>query len=266
MIKMKQTVGSVKAILATNKAEFGKGCGMKWLNVSHDMWSTKLMDGAMGSSVKVVRKDMHTLTMATGLTKNNKSHGAAQCAADLQDLFLKRYDLVLNDEIQSAGSDTANAARAVSTYLDADQEDCEMHIVSLVLGYAFGAKENYKTDKVVNEDQTITSIKRIVTPGGPFKKGMELIKNLKDLVNYFDASGARKDELQKVKVDFDLPILKLKNPGDTRVGSTVALFRSAIINHYAFTALDMQCTPENKFKKLWNSVKDNEDWKVTSAH
>ena len=65
-----------------------------------------------------------------------------------------------------------------------------------------------------------------------------------------------------MKVACLLPILKLKNPGETRVGSTICLFQSAMINHFAFSLLDLQSTEETKFKKLWESLNDGNTWKV----
>jgi len=38
----------------------------------------------------------------------------------------------------SAGSDTTGPARAVSAILEVDQEDCEMHVVSLTSVYGLG--------------------------------------------------------------------------------------------------------------------------------
>ena len=85
--------------------------------------------------------------------------------------------------------DTANAAQAVSTHLEANQEDCEMHIISLMLGYAFGVKENYETRNFDMKDGTKRSVRSVTTPGGPFPEGLALIKELKELVNYFSSSG-----------------------------------------------------------------------------
>ena len=96
-------IGNIKKLLHDNKKDFSGGGGMKWLNISHDMWSTLIMDGAMGSSIKLITQKMVPVTIATGLVKSNGSHRAADCATDLEELFLNRYDIVVKDEVVSAG-------------------------------------------------------------------------------------------------------------------------------------------------------------------
>ena len=56
------------------------------------------------------------------------------------------------------------AAKNVSIHLSATQEDCGMHVVSLVLGYGMGIKGNTKI-KEVNGDDKMKKVTEIVTPG-----------------------------------------------------------------------------------------------------
>ncbi len=90
-----------------NKKDLNGGGGMKWLNITHDMWSTLLVDGAMVSSIKLVTKDLHTMPIATGLVKSNGNNRAADCATDLEEIFRDHHNIVVKDKVESAVSDTA---------------------------------------------------------------------------------------------------------------------------------------------------------------
>ena len=53
-----QMTAGITKIFDKIRADFAGGDGMKWLNISHDCWSTTIMDGAIGSSARVVTSDM----------------------------------------------------------------------------------------------------------------------------------------------------------------------------------------------------------------
>ena len=142
------TAGITKLFDKT-RADFVGGDGMKWLNITHDCWSTTIMDGAIGSSARVVTSDMKKcISIATCLLKNNDSHGGAKAkvvAGVLSDIYKSHYNVDVLKDVKSSGSDTASATRGVSTQLGVDQEDCEMHVVNLCVQYGLGVKENYET-------------------------------------------------------------------------------------------------------------------------
>ena len=56
------------------------------------------------------------------------------------------------------------ASKNVPIHFFVTQEDCEMHVVSLVIWCGLGSKENTNT-KEVNEDDKKKKVTEIVTPG-----------------------------------------------------------------------------------------------------
>lgn len=173
------------------------------------------MDGAIGSSARVVTADMKCISVATCLIKNNDSHGAKLVANVLTEVYKDRFNVDLSKDVKSAGSDTASAACAVSTQLGVEQEDCEMHVVNLSVQYGLGVKENYETLKFKQDDGSIKVERQIRTPGGPFPQGLSTIKLIKEIANYFDGSGKRKQDLSDTKDSYGCPNTGISNPGDT---------------------------------------------------
>ena len=64
------------------------------------------MDGALGSSLRLITKDMTTYTIAAILDKNNASHGSDEVHEALQKLYKKRYSIDLDKEAAFIASDT----------------------------------------------------------------------------------------------------------------------------------------------------------------
>ena len=54
---------------------------------------------------------------------------------------MDRYNIDLKKEAGCVASDTCKAAANVAGNLNANQSDCEMHVVTLLLGYAVGSRE-----------------------------------------------------------------------------------------------------------------------------
>ena len=69
--------------------------------------------------------------------------------------------------------------------------------------------------------------KDIVTPGGLFLEEEALVKQLKELVNYFD-SAQRKERLRKVQDHHSLYQGSPSNPGDTWVTSMMKMFQQCL--------------------------------------
>ncbi len=241
--------------------DFGGDGGAKWLGYSSDMWTSRNMDGALGLSFRFIDRDMVVITIAAALLKLNDSHTAANVASKLLKVCNDRYGIDLQAVASSGASDTANAARAVQSVLGIDQSDCTMHVISLLLSYTLGMRENYKTDKSIDKEGKEVKVRYIVTPGGPFAFGSEIIKVLKDIANYFGSSPQRKDEYETIKKRALLPIQHIKSPGETRVSSHITLLQTAMMNHYAFTLYDMQ-TKDKAFNTLWEKCKAQSNWKV----
>ena len=102
-----------------------------------------------------------------------------------------------------------------------------MHVINLILGYGLGVKENVKMVSEKLKDGSTKKTKVIITPGGPFEDGELIVQYCKNLVNYF-GSPQHKQELIDVIGINSLPEYSLKNPGETRVSSTVTLLQSVV--------------------------------------
>ncbi len=220
------------------------------------------MDGALGLSLRFITSDMIPITVAAALLKMNSSHTSVNVADKLIDICNERYGVDLRVVASGGASDTANAARGVQSVLGVEQDDCSMHVISLLLAYSIGMKENYKTDKVITKDGKEVKTRTIITPGGAFLFGCNTCKKLKDLANYFGSSPLRKEEFEKIKKGALLPMQSIKNPGETRVSSHITLLQTAMMNHYAMTLYAMQ-TSDQTFLKLWDECKDDNMWKVS---
>ena len=204
-------LGIVK-LVETNRAELS---GLQWLSICHDMWNTIVMDGALGSSMKLTTKNMETYTIATILEKNNFSHSADDVGAQLQRIYKERFNVDLKVEATSVASYTCKAASNIADVLEADQQDCEMHIVLLVMGYGLGVKENTKTHQVTDDKGVVKKVQSIVTPGGAFPDGERIIKATRKCVNFFSKSPQRKERLELQRAAMDLPKISLANFPET---------------------------------------------------
>lgn len=241
----------IKKLVGANRLELGNG---KWLTICHDMWNTINMDGALGSSLKLTTKEMQTYTIAAVLEKNNISHGAVDVAEVLQTIYNDRYDIDLKNEVASCASDTCKSAANVSGNLDAEQQcDCEMHVVSLCLGYGFGVKENTRSRQEAGENGQTKKVTTVVTPGGPFPEGARLVKASRQSVNFFDKSPQRKEKLDDVRKAMDLPIIALVNFPETRVGYIVTTLQSMMANH-CLLSLAVHNGNNEEFEKVWSKL------------
>ena len=95
--------------------------GLVAVSITHDIWNTLLMDGALGSSVRVVTSEMEVYTIAALLTKHNVDHTAETVAGILDKMYTTRYDLNVKDDVDYIGSDTCRAAQNVSRELNTEQ-------------------------------------------------------------------------------------------------------------------------------------------------
>lgn len=219
------------------------------------------MDGALGLSLRFITRDMLPITIAAALVKMNTSHTSVNVADKLLDICSDRYGVNLRSVASGGASDTANAARGVQSVLGVEQDDCSMHVVSLLLAYTIGMKENYRTEKVTTKDGEEVKAKVVVTPGGAFPFGAEICKKLKDFATYFGSSPLRKEEFESTKRGALLPMQGIKNPGETRVSSHITLLQTSMMNHYALTLYAMK-TNDQTFLKMWEDCKGDDTWKV----
>ena len=108
-----------------------------WLAVVHDIWASITKNGIIGSSIKITTSDMDTHIIVTVLKKNNVSHLVVSVVDQLQQAYQDRYNIDLRKEAGHVTSDTTGSAHNVGASLDAIQNDCDMHVISLVLN-SFG--------------------------------------------------------------------------------------------------------------------------------
>ena len=76
---------------------------------------------------------MNTYTMSCCLVKQKSSHKALDVAQCLQNLFEHWFGLNLIIGCYSAASDTTGSTKNVAPNLDANQENCELHVLSLTI-------------------------------------------------------------------------------------------------------------------------------------
>ena len=235
-----QICRGVAKLIADYSVEFN---GEKFLAHSQDMWSYKNQNGMLGSSIKLITRDMRCLSIATCLIPNNTSHTAAFVAAELDRIYFERYGFRLTNKVLFTGSDTTPSSRNVSTHLEAIQGDCEMHSSQLALAYGIGVKENTRTKYDVGTAGEGRKTAEIITPGGAFLEGAALFSKLAAIVNHFDKSGQKKSELNSICALHDLPEVSLKNPAKTRVASHISLLQSVVKNYVALRHYGNGCAP-----------------------
>jgi hypothetical protein len=253
-------VGKVVILLDVEK---NNSHGVPIISVCHDMWTTINNDNVLGSSVRLITKDFDLLQIACLLTKNNITHGAEWNAITLQEEYLNRYGVELSEEVKYMTSDTASAARAVSGHVeDMDQVDCEMHVVNLALLYAIGLRENVKNVTYVDNIGTKRRVRTIVTPGGAFPEGLEVIQKLRNLAKYF-GTGQRKQRLVDKQDFYDIPHGLPQIDGLTRVASVCKLFQTSIQHYYGMLRLytDLKEEDDIAFVKLFDEITE-EDWEL----
>ena len=153
--------------------------GEAFLSILHDMWTSLNKDGVLGSCVKFVDSDFNVYHVATLFELQNSNHGAEKMAEVLKQKYKDVYNIVVKDDVVYITSDTCPAARNVAQELEGLQDDCEMHVLSLILAYASGQKENVSSSWVTEGDGKRRKVTAIVTDGGEFEKAAQVIKQAK---------------------------------------------------------------------------------------
>ena len=166
-------------------------------------------------------------------------------------IFKERYGIDVKAEVSNVASDTTPSATNVADYLGTDQDNCNMHILSLILGYSLGVKENTKTVKVTGDNGTVHKETSIVTKGGPFREGKRIVKVAKKVVNYFGGSPQREKGLIDIRKQFTYPSITLQNPADTRVGYVIVMVRTILANVYL---LNKMVGTSDDFDKVWGAL------------
>ena len=79
-------------------------------------------------------------------------------------------------------------------YEDAERVNCQMHQLNRAVKYGFGVLENTRLTIAVYENgiqiklsnSKWNFVSEVVTPGGSFPPGKELVHNLTSIATYFD--------------------------------------------------------------------------------
>ncbi|KAL3662394.1 hypothetical protein V7S43_012721 [Phytophthora oleae] len=112
-----------------------------------------------------------------------------------------------------------------------------MHALNLCIGYGVGLKENMRSMQEI-DPKTKCGVKRsvVVTQGGEFQEGAQVIRKLRALNKYFASSKSpqRIDGLKQVQKFHKLPQLAALIDVDVRVAFVVKLLQIYIVNYPAF--------------------------------
>ena len=247
-----QMYNGVRYLIEEMRKEF---YGRKFLSHSHDCWTDVNGNSIIGTSIRIITKDMECVPIATGMILFNGKHGSPEIAEELKNMYFKRYGFHLSKLCLYSSSDNANNAKKVSKYLEAQQNNCEMHSAHLIIGYGIGFKENRGFVDSVGEDGKVKRVRGITTPGGPFLEGAHLIKTGEKIVNYFNKSAERRRELEQIIASRDLSPITLKNPAVTRVGSHIIMFQSLIANYEAIKIyFENNCSANHPFSPIYNAM------------
>ena len=241
----------------------------KFLSHTQDMWSDKNQNGVMGSLIRLIDQNMNCISIAPVLKENNTSHKAGFVAEELYRTYLDRYGFSLTGTVLHTGSDTTSSSHNVATFIEAIQEDCNMHKSLLALAYGIRFQENtkqvYEQDSNGNvrldKDDKVTKKTVVATPGGEFPEGFEMLLKFAALVNHFDKSGQKKSDLSDICKANNHPEFTLKNPAKTRVASHIYLLQSVIQNYVPLRDYVRGCVAKNPVVKLWQSMTEVE-WEV----
>ena len=88
---------------------------------------------------------METITIATVLATSNESRAVKTAAEQLQTIFQERHQIDLKRETGTMASDTTPSSHIVGACMDAYPQDCQMHVLSLILCSSLGWNKNTRT-------------------------------------------------------------------------------------------------------------------------
>ena len=250
-----------KNVAAMLTKEFSLSHGMAFMNLTHDMWTNANNDNLLGTSIRLIDSDFKIVTLAVLLSKNNVSHAADFNGTFIILRFLENYHLDIERYTKFVTSDTTPSAKNVADYIgDAEQVDCEMHVLNLCMLYGLGLRENTQTKNEIVDGKKM-KVQRVVTPGGEFKGGLKLVEQFRKLPKYF-ASTQKKEILKKIQDSQGLPVGIPSLDGKTRVASCHKLFRTTIYHKKSLEAFYSRMDSygqDDDFLEIWDGISDN-DW------
>ncbi len=101
-----------------------------------------MLDDTLWVSVKFITRNFDFVTLVIGLLDKTNGHDAVDIAQSVQAMIQDCLYVDIRVVDTPGGSDTTASARNVSQLLGTDQDDCSMHIFSLIMLYSLGLREN----------------------------------------------------------------------------------------------------------------------------
>ncbi|KAG1683342.1 hypothetical protein DVH05_015074 [Phytophthora capsici] len=208
----------------TLKNEFNTVFQLPFLSMLHDLATNAANINIVAATIVFIDSKWRLRTLSLLALANSSGHAATRVANLIKTSIQARYDIDMDQYSRFTVSDTTGSARNVGDHFSStDQVDCLMHLLSLCILNAVGLKENTRNDG-----------QEIVTPGGGFRKGYDVIKKLRDIATFFN-SPQRLQKLKDIKKLYNLPSTDIKVDAKTRVGYAVSLMRRSVYNYYALT-------------------------------
>jgi hypothetical protein len=234
--------------------------GLRFLQVVHDMWTSAGNNNILGSCLSFVTSDFNRQIIPAFLIVNNTSHGAQFNADALKTIYQKRFKVNLENCTRFVTSDTTAAARSVSNFIDgSEQVDCEMHILNLILLYGIGLRDNVKTHKVTGEDGIERKLPQVVTGGGAFSSGLQVIQALRKICKYF-GTAQRQSRLSNIQNLNHGPLGTPIIDGKTRVASCHRLLQTSILHFWTLQKYyESVANSSDDFKDIWEALSSS-DW------
>ena len=124
---------------------------------------------------------------------------------------------------------------------------CDMHTVDKLSAFAVGVLEKSRQGHVVSI-------------GGRFHEGGNLVKKHKEMYLLFARSSARSNKLKLLQAASMLPVLAMKENCDTRISSIWSMFARALVNRRALDMFVASLQPTDTLRK---SFLTDEEWELT---
>ena len=155
------------------KEELKKSYGVKFATLLHDCFTAASKSDIVGVFIVFIDHEWNYVILPLIFVVNDDSHSVENVARVSSDHVRYLYDVDLSSLSRKAGSDTANAAKAVAKHLIEGglNDDCEMHLANLILSYGSGLRKNYCMKVPEGQPEGTTKTRTVVTEGGAFPDG-----------------------------------------------------------------------------------------------
>ena len=203
--------------------------GIPFLNLMHDMWTSKSVKAVLGVSISYIDSNWKKIYLALFNRAHRGGHSARIVSSTIKKRMADEYpDLPITDYIWTVVSDTTSSARNVAEdFEDSLQIDCNMHSANLGLKYALGISDNFITNR-------LTRVRTVVTPGSDgeaFTEATVAISKMRTLVKFFGTPDRRAKLKnfadQRSFVNYTVPGID----GETRAAGIPTLIQKVVFNY-----------------------------------